>query len=74
VELVAHHRRRAGEIPTAYVNSLAVGDPLPSLPIFLSEEEYVPAPLEATYAEAWRVFPTLLKEVITPAPGFPPPE
>jgi hypothetical protein len=51
-----------------------VGDPLPSLPIFLSEEEYVPAPLEATYAEAWRVFPTLLKEVITPAPGFPPPE
>src|SRR5260221_6647470 len=42
-----------GEIPTAYVESLGIGDVLPSLPIFLSEEEYVPAPLERTYCEAW---------------------
>lgn len=53
-----------GEIPTAYVESVGVGDPLPSLPIFLSEEEYVPAPLEATYSQAWAVYPAMLKELI----------
>lgn len=47
-----------GEIPTASVESVGVGDPLPSLPIFLSETRYIPAPLEATYQEAWAVFPS----------------
>ena len=59
-----------GDIPTAYVEPVAVGDPLPSLPIFLSEERYVPAPLETTYQEAWRVYPALLKELIeSPRPS-----
>lgn len=53
-----------GEIPTAYVESLGVGDALPSLPIFLSEDEYVPAPLERTYCEAWDVYPAMLKELM----------
>jgi hypothetical protein len=34
----------------------------PSLAIFLSEELYVPAPLESTYTAAWDVYPPLLKE------------
>jgi hypothetical protein len=55
-----------GDIPTAYVESLGIGDPLPSLPIFLSETRYVPAPLEATYHEAWVVFPAMLTELIEP--------
>jgi hypothetical protein len=55
-----------GDIPTAYVESVGIGDPLPSLPIFLSETRYIPAPLEATYQEAWAVFPAMLKEVIEP--------
>jgi hypothetical protein len=55
-----------GDIPTAYVESVGIGDPLPALPIFLSETRYIPAPLEATYQEAWAVFPTLLKELIEP--------
>jgi len=55
-----------GDLPTAYVESVGVGDPLPSLPIFLSETRYIPAPLEATYLEAWAVFPALLKELIDP--------
>jgi hypothetical protein len=58
-----------GEDPTAYVESVGVGDPLPSLPIFLSETRYIPAPLETTYMEAWRVFPALLKELIEPTTG-----
>jgi hypothetical protein len=55
-----------GDIPTAYVESVGIGDTLPSLPIFLSETRYIPAPLEATYQEAWAVFPAMLKELIEP--------
>jgi hypothetical protein len=58
-----------GDLPTAYVDSVGVGDPLPSLPIFLSETRYIPAPLEATYMQAWKVFPALLKELIDPPTG-----
>ena len=58
-----------GDLPTAYVESVGVGDPLPSLPIFLSETRYIPAPLEATYLQAWAVFPALLKELIDPSTG-----
>jgi hypothetical protein len=58
-----------GDLPTAYVDSVGVGDPLPSSPIFLSETRYIPAPLEATYMRAWATFPALLKEIIDPATG-----
>jgi hypothetical protein len=54
------------DIPTAYVEPVGVGDVLPSLPIFLSDTRYVPAPLEQTYQEAWAVFPAMLKELIEP--------
>jgi len=53
-----------GELPTAYVDSLAVGDELPSKLIYLTPDEYVPAPLEATYNQAWSVYPAFLKELI----------
>jgi Protein of unknown function (DUF4058) len=55
-----------GDIPTAYVESVGIGDALPSLPIFLSETRYIPAPMEATYQESWAVFPAMLKELIEP--------
>jgi hypothetical protein len=58
-----------GDVPTAYVESVGVGDPLPSLPIFLSESRYIPTPLETTYLQAWAVFPALLKELIDPTTG-----
>ena len=58
-----------GDLPTAYVESVGVGDPLPSLPIFLSESRYIPAPLETTYMQAWAVFPALLKDLINPPAG-----
>jgi hypothetical protein len=53
-----------GDIPTAYVESIGVGDLLPPLPIFLSETRYIPAPLEITYQQAWAVFPSLLKGLV----------
>jgi hypothetical protein len=55
-----------GDIPTAYVESIGLGDPLPSMPIFLSESRYIPAPLESTYMGAWEVFPSILKQIIDP--------
>lgn len=51
-----------GDASTAYVEPVGVGDVLPSLPIFLSEDRYVPAPLEETYMQAWAVFPKMLKD------------
>jgi hypothetical protein len=53
-------------MPTAYVESVGIGDPLPALRIFLSESRYISAPLEQTYQQTWAVFPALLKEIIDP--------
>jgi hypothetical protein len=55
-----------GDMLTAYVEPVGIGDALPHLPIFLSEDRYIPAPLEATYQEAWADFPAMLKELIEP--------
>ncbi len=58
-----------GDSPTAYVETVGVGDELPSIPLFLTDDEdYVLCPLEATYLEAWAAFPAVLKELVeTPA-------
>ena len=42
---------------TAYVEPIAVGDPLPEMPLFLIEEWYVDVPLEETYQATWDVLP-----------------
>ena len=57
-------RRRPARRPTWSRSGSATR--CPSLPIFLSETRYIPAPLEATYQEAWAVFPAMLKELIEP--------
>jgi hypothetical protein len=56
-----------GELPTAYVESVGVGDRLPNIPLFLTETDYVPCPLDSTYEQAWAVFPTMLKALIQPS-------
>jgi hypothetical protein len=45
----------------AYVQPLAIGDVLPDMPIFLTSDRYVLCPLEATYQQAWDVYPRALK-------------
>ena len=54
----------AGVAQTAYVEPVAVGDPLPGLPIFLDPGTYVPAPLEASYEATWAKCPDALREVV----------
>jgi hypothetical protein len=39
----------AGTETVAYVEPVAVGDPLPDMPLFLTPDRYVPCPLEETY-------------------------
>jgi len=53
-----------GDLPTAYVEPVGIGDPLPAIPLFLTEYDYVPCPLEASYMQAWAVFPAMLKELM----------
>jgi Protein of unknown function (DUF4058) len=61
---------RAVPTKTAYVEPVAVGDDLPGLPIFLTEFDYIPAPLEETYRASWAVFPADFKDLLeSPAGG-----
>jgi hypothetical protein len=53
----------------AFVEPVAVGDRLPTLPLFLTGEEYVPVPLEATYRAAFAEVPDVWREVLTAKPG-----
>jgi hypothetical protein len=61
----------AGPPRVAYVELVAVGDVLPSMPLFLQPESYVLAPLEATYQKAWADFPAALKGLLE-GPASPP--
>ncbi|MFO0809825.1 MAG: DUF4058 family protein [Gemmataceae bacterium] len=49
---------------TAYVEFVGVGDALPDMPLFLRPEHYVPAPLDASYAATWAVFPKPMKRLL----------
>ena len=59
----------AGEQITAYVEPVAVGDPLPTLPIFLDRATYVPAPLEATYQATWATCPEPVRAMVESPKG-----
>ncbi len=59
---------RASPIKTAYVEPVAVGDALPSLPIFLTDFDYIPAPLEETYQASWAAFPADFKGLLEAKP------
>jgi hypothetical protein len=49
----------------AFVEPVAVGDVLPTLPLFLTTTEYVPVPLEATYQAAFAEVPEFWREALT---------
>ncbi|HVL15141.1 MAG TPA: DUF4058 family protein [Gemmata sp.] len=55
----------AGDEITAFVNTVAVGDPLPDMALFLDPATYVSVPLEATYQAAWETFPAEWRDVVT---------
>lgn len=51
----------------AYIESFAVGDILPDMPLFLGEEVYVAMPLEATYRIAFADMPQRWRKVLETA-------
>jgi len=54
----------AGDVLTAYVEPVAVGDALPDMPLFLTPDEYVPTPLESAYRRAWDAVPRRWRAVL----------
>jgi hypothetical protein len=52
-----------------FLEPVAVGDPLPDMPLFLTSEVYVLLPLEATYHSAWEAVPAFWQEVLTAKPA-----
>ena len=52
-------------IPEAFVEPLALGDPLPEMPLFLTPEVYVPVALEGTYQAAWQELPAYWQGVVS---------
>lgn len=59
----------AGPPKTAYVEPVAVGAPLPDMPLFLRAESYVLVPLELTYQAAWRGVPRRWQRVLEEPPA-----
>jgi hypothetical protein len=57
-----------GEEPKAYLEPVAVGTPLIDMPLFLTAEHYVNAPLESTYREAYQGMPEYWRNVIEQEP------
>jgi hypothetical protein len=53
----------------AYVDPVAVGDPLPDAALFLAPGWYVNIPLERTYVTSWEVTPQPIRELVAPAAG-----
>lgn len=54
----------AGPRIDIYLEHVAVGSPLPEMPLFLSPERYVNVPVEATYLAAYRGLPGFWREVL----------
>ena len=53
-----------GPVPTAYVEPVAVGDPLPDMPLFLDPEQYINVPLAATYRAAYEGVPRFYRTLL----------
>ena len=54
----------AAAVPTAYLEPIAVGDELPDMPLFLTAEQYINAPLETTYRAAYQGVPHYYRDIL----------
>lgn len=64
---LASYIGRPGD-PEAFVEPVAVGQDLPDMPLFLSTERYVYAPLAGAYQLAWRELPAFVLEDLDAPP------
>jgi hypothetical protein len=56
-----------GEEPEAFLEPVAVGQPLIDMPLFLTAERYVNVPLEPTYQSAYLGMPEFWRNVLEQA-------
>jgi hypothetical protein len=62
----------AADALTAYVDPVAIGEPLPDAPLFLAPGRSINVPLDRTYMAAWDVTPEPLRDLVaTPRPPGP---
>jgi hypothetical protein len=54
----------------ACIEAIAVGDPLPDMPLFVEPNTHVPVPLEATYQTAFAAMPRRWRTVLESSPGL----
>ncbi len=55
---------RIDDVPRCYFERIAIGQPLPDMPVFLTPLHYVNVPMEQTYMESYRAVPERWKQVI----------
>jgi hypothetical protein len=53
----------------AFIESVAIGEPLPDVPLFLTTELYVEIPVERTYIEAYEAVTPAVREVLETPPA-----
>jgi hypothetical protein len=53
-----------GQDINGYIETIAIGDFLPDMPLFLSESKHILVPLEKTYQSAWSKVPARWQCVI----------
>jgi hypothetical protein len=58
----------AGDPLTAYIETVAVGDLLPSMPLFLARGLHVLVPLESTYNATWNERPEPIRDMLLMPP------
>lgn len=55
---------RAESFPEAFVEPIAVGQPLPEMPVFITADTYIPLPLEGCYMAAWEAVPVYWQRIV----------
>jgi hypothetical protein len=58
-----------GTEPAAYLEPVAVGQPLIEMPLFLTADRYVNVPLEPTYGTAYRGMPEFWRDALEQGPS-----
>jgi hypothetical protein len=58
---------RGGAVIEAFVAHFAVGEPIPQMPLFLTQENYIRVPLDEAYRAAWEDVPPQYQQALTSA-------
>jgi hypothetical protein len=54
----------ANGVNTAYVETPAIGEPLPAMPLFIAPGAHILVPLEETYQRAWTDTPNVVRRLV----------